>query len=117
MKTIVWLALIISYFGGTSFAQNDCKILSKKQAIKVKKLIDRSRYNPMLTIDQYCEACLDNYPQAIVVHNYSIKEIGKNQYHLRVNNRALDLTYFFAGGINLAQAVGCKTIAVSKYLE
>lgn len=95
---------------------NDCKQISEKQAYKAFKLIQKSDVFEYLILDQYCEACLDDYPQPILVDKYAIKPF-KEKYALYIDDKAINLTYFYAGGENLAQAVGCKTTAVSQYIE
>jgi hypothetical protein len=113
MNKLLVLGMLFSW---EAFAMNNCKLISEKQATKAFKLIQKSDIHEYLVIDQYCEACLDDYPQPIVVEKFAIKP-NQGKYSVFIDDKAINLTYFYAGGENIAQAVGCETIAVSKYIE
>jgi hypothetical protein len=93
--------------------------LSKKQVRNAQEIIIQSQANnSIFVIDRYCEACLDLYPKPIVVENVELRRNKKQRAtSLVINKKIEDIAYLYVNGENLARKVGCKTVAVSNYID
>lgn len=96
-----------------------CNYMNKSQALKALEILEKSKDEfDLFVIDKYCESCLDAYPKPILVNSFAIKKHKQpNIYELSINTKTIDAAYTYVDGNNLANMVGCKTVAVSKYLE
>jgi hypothetical protein len=112
------LPLLLFTLSTSTFA-SQCKYLSKVQVKNAQDIIVESQANnSIFVIDRYCEACLDLYPKPIVVEDVGAKaHINKLTSSLLINKRIEDIAYLYVNGENLASKVGCKTVAVSKYID
>lgn len=114
MKKVVLLFISLLSFNTIA---GQCNKLNTKQANKAKEIIENAmESSELFVVDRYCESCLDNYPKPIVVDEFSIEKEGSAS-QLSINDKVEDIAYIFVNGVNLATMVGCKTIAVSQYID
>lgn len=112
---IIW-TLVLSL---NVFASGQCQIVSSEQAsLAINILNSQLADQPIMVIDKYCEACLDELPMPIVVESIQHQVIEKEIFSsVKVNGQAIDMAYIYVNGENLAMKIGCKTIAVSHNLD
>lgn len=116
MKYLIIMGIMIFTLRGVHAGINQCEVITKDQAIAAFNLIKKADIYDFTILDQYCEACLDDYPKPLFIQNYKVQKNGKG-FSLFLNGEPSNLAYLYSGGSNLAQEIGCKTVAVSKYLE
>ncbi len=114
MKLILIMGIVFSSAHALAF---QCKNLSFNQAKKA--VVELNKYNDLksiFVIDKYCEACQDPYPSPILVGTVSLKRI-QDSYQVAVNDSPLDISHIYVEGRSLSHLTGCKTVAVSKFLD
>lgn len=116
MKFTCFILLICSVQNALA---GQCHYISKIQADKALAILESHKdKSALFVIDQYCESCMDSYPKPILVDSFSVqKHRMKNIFEISINTNTIDAAYTYVDGSNLATLIGCKTVAVSKYLD
>ena len=113
MLRILIMGILVSS-NALAFQCKDLKFNQAKNAVvELKKYSDTK---DIFVVDEFCEACMDSYPRPILVENISFKREA-NHYHVILNNKVVDISYLYVEGHSLSHIVGCKTVAVSEYLD
>lgn len=114
MKLLIILLLLCS----NAFA-SQCESVSLDQATKALNILNKfNASKSIFVIDEYCEACLDYIPKPILVNSIKlVKDKRSHKASIEINKSKIDMAYIFVEGDNLAKKIGCKTYAVSSYLN
>jgi len=117
MKFLLLVGTLL--FCMSTFASGQCEIISASKAVQAMQILNEKLANsPLMVIDNYCEACMDELPRPIVVESIEHKIVQADTLSsLKINGKVVDLAYIYVDGENLANQIGCKTIAVSKNLD
>lgn len=117
MKILIILGAILIQVN--VWASGQCDIVSSGKAKLAAKILESEKQKQNLfVIDQYCEACMDEFPMPFVVETIESKPLKFNALsQVLINGIAIDMAYVYINGENLAEKIGCKTIAVSKNLD
>lgn len=107
-------------FSLNTFAKFDsqCNKIKPNQAKRALKILQNAqKKSDFFIVDRYCEFCEETkYPKPILVETVSI-DSDESTAKIKINNKEQDLAYIYVEGENLAHKVGCRTIAVSQYLD
>jgi len=117
MKFVVLVGTLLLSI--SAMAAGQCETVSSKQASKAIDILNEQlSVEPIMVIDMYCEACLDELPTPIVVESIQHKIVEEDSIsNVMINGQVIDMAYFYVNGENLAEKIGCKTIAVSQNLD